>query len=82
MKKCSIWLLAVLIALSLCACQRTAETDETTLEYESFGSVSVTQEASSSSERFTVTETTAAETLAETAASTAVITTSPQTQKT
>ena len=75
-------MLAVLIALSLCACQRTAETDETTLEYESFGSVSVTQEAASSSERFTVTEPTAAETLAETAASTAVITTSPQTQKT
>lgn len=80
MKKYSLLLLVVLIALSLCSCQRNAETDGTTLEYESFVPVSVTQEASSSSENTTEPETTTAATQTETTATTAVSTTAaPQT---
>ena len=80
MKKYSFLLLVVLIALSLCACQRTAETDGTTLEYESFVPVFVSQEESSSSENTTVPETTTAATQTETTASAPVSTTAaPQT---
>lgn len=74
MKKCSLLLLSVLIALSLCACQTATESDEVTID-QTTDEYSFVSEESAARKEPTIAETTTAETSTKTDNTTAQSTT-------